>query len=121
MFIRMKFPEIEQYIKHLENAIFNIDENYELVVDYLSEISEIDEELSNELGDSMTYRKMSPFGRHYDAIRQKSDSFARNLQSRKQRAPLEENSRYYSPNLPDYLATSICQYVLHGCKFFTKN
>ena len=49
----MRFSEIKQYIKHLENAIFNLDENYELGKDYLSEI---DKELFNELGDSMTYR-----------------------------------------------------------------
>ena len=48
-------------------------------MDYLSEI---DEELSNELGDSMTYRNKSPFGRHFDSILQKSNSFVQNLQTR---------------------------------------
>ena len=67
-------------------------------MDYLAEI---DEELSNELGDSMTYRNKSPFGRHFDSILQKSNSFVQNLQTRSQNVCLEENSRYYLPNLPE--------------------
>ena len=68
-------------------------------MDYLAEI---DEELSNGLGDSMTYRNNSPLGRHFDSILQKSNSFVQNLQTRSQNICLEENSRYYLPNLPEY-------------------
>ena len=55
---QMKYPEIEPHIKKLEKAIFQSTENYEVGMDYLSEI---DEELSNELGDRMTYRNQFPF------------------------------------------------------------
>ena len=99
---QMKYPEIEPHIRKLEKAIFQSTENYEVGVDYLSEI---DEELSNELRDSMTYRNKSPFGRHFDSILQKSNSFVQNLQTRFQNICLEENSRYFLPNLPEYLAT----------------
>ena len=106
----MGFPGIQQYIKLLENAIFNLGQNYEIRKKYLTEI---DEELSNELGDSLTYRKKYSFGKHYDTILQKSNSFVRNVQSRMQRAPKEENSRYYSPNLSIWQLT-ICHYALYG-------
>ena len=71
-------------------------------MDYLSEI---DEELYNELGDSMTYKNKSPFGRHFDSILQKSNSFVQDLQTRRQTTPLEVNSRYFLPDLPEYLVT----------------
>ena len=98
----MRYPEVEQYIKKIENAIFHANENYELGMDYLSEI---DEELYNELGDSMTYKNKSPFGRHFDSILQKSNSFVQDLQTRRQTTPLEVNIRYFLPNLPEYLVT----------------
>ena len=98
----MRYPEVEQYIKIIENAIFHANENYELGMDYLSEI---DEELHNELGDSMTYKNKSPFGRHFDSILQKSNSFVQDLQTRRQTTPLEVNIRYFLPNLPEYLVT----------------
>ena len=53
---RVKYLEIEQYCE-LQNAVYNFDENYEFEMEYLSEI---DEELPNEMGDSITYRKKSP-------------------------------------------------------------
>ena len=56
---RVKYLEIEQYCEKLQNAVYNFDENYEFEMEYLSEI---DEELPNEIGDSITYRKESPFG-----------------------------------------------------------
>lgn len=99
---RMRYPEVEQYIKKLENAIFHCNENHELGMDYLSEI---DEELSNELGDCMTYRNKSPFGKHFDSILQKSKSFVQDLQTRPQTISLEVNHRYYLPDLPGFLVT----------------
>ena len=59
----MRYPEVEQYIKKNENAIFHANENYELEMDYLSEI---DEELYNELGDSITYKnKLAKYKENY--------------------------------------------------------
>ena len=98
MFISDEISRNRTTHKKLEKAIFQLTENYEVGMDYLSEI---DEELSNELGDSMTYRNKSPFGRHFDSILQKSNSFVQNLQTRSQNICLEENSRYYLPNLPE--------------------
>ena len=72
MFISDEMSRNRKHIKKLEKAIFQSTENYEVGMDYLSEI---DEELSNELGDSMTYRNKSPFGRHFDSILQKSKFF----------------------------------------------
>ena len=99
---RMRYPEVEQYVKKLENAIFHCNENHELGMDYLSEI---DEELSNELGDCMTYRNKSPFGKHFDSILQKSKSFVQDLQTRPQTISLEVNHIYYLPDLPGFLVT----------------
>ena len=52
--------EIEKFISRLENAILcHSDEKYELEMEY---ITQMDEELPNEMGDGLTYRKNPPLG-----------------------------------------------------------
>ena len=73
---RVRYPEIEQYIEKLKNAIYQIDENYELEIEYLTEI---DEELPNEMGDSISYRRKFPFGKHFDSILKKCKRYVQKL------------------------------------------
>ena len=59
-FSSVRNKEIENYISKLENAILCYsDEEYELEMEY---ITQIDEELPNEIGDGLTYRKNPPLG-----------------------------------------------------------
>ena len=99
---RVKYLEIEQYSEKLQNAVYNFDENYEFEMEYLSEI---DEELPNEMGDSITYRKKSPFGKHFDTILKKCNSFVQNLECKHEITLFGENNKYYLPSLPGFLAT----------------
>ena len=99
---RVRYPEIEQYIEKLENAIFQIDENYELEIEYLTEI---DEELPNEMGDSISYRRKSPFGKHFDSMLKKCKRYVQKLESQQKITLLGENYGYYLPSLPEFLTT----------------
>ena len=59
------YPEVQQYFKILENLINYDEQQTHAEIDYLSEL---DEKLPNELGDSLTYKSKSPFGRHFENI-----------------------------------------------------
>ena len=66
MFFQSKAHGNRKFISKLENAILcHSNEKYELEMEY---ITQMDEELPNEMGDGLTYRKKSPFGQHFDSI-----------------------------------------------------
>ena len=90
------------YIEKLENAIYQIDENYELEIEYLTEI---DEEMPNEMGDSISYRRKFPFGKHFDSILKKCKRYVQKLESQQKITLLGENYGYYLPSLPEFLTT----------------
>ena len=102
-FSRVRYPEIEKYFDKIENAVqCNSEENYELELEY---IPQMDEKLPNEMGDSISYRKKSPFGQHYDSILNKCYCTIQSLETLSKNTPIEENRAYYCPNLPEYLVT----------------
>ena len=104
MFFQSKVPGNRKYIDKLENAILcNSDEKYELELEY---ITQMDEELPNEMGNGITYRKKSPFGQHYDSILNKCYCNVKSLENLSNNIPLEENLAYYCPKLPEFLATN---------------
>ena len=107
-FAKVRYPETIQYINKLEEAIcLAVSDN-----DYISDIKylkELDEELPNQQGDRLTYKYKSPFGRHFHDIYQKSSNFTRNLSIKYSHHSFEENTEYYLPDLPGFLATHYIQ------------
>ena len=56
------YPEIVQYISKVQKAInFNEDD----IDDVFEYVAELDEELTNDMGDSNSYKSKSPFGRYF--------------------------------------------------------
>ncbi|KAI6658883.1 hypothetical protein LOD99_10924 [Oopsacas minuta] len=62
---RNRYPEVEKYIAMLQRIITCDQEQVDLEIDYLAEL---DEELPNDLGDSITYKSSSPYGRHIESV-----------------------------------------------------
>ena len=94
-FSRVRYPEIEKYFDKIKNAVqCNSEENYELELEY---IPQMDEELPNEMGDSISYRKKSHFGQHYDSILNKCYCTIQSLETLSKNTPIEENRAYYCP------------------------
>ena len=73
-FSKLRYPETKQYITKLQDAIlFTVNNN-----DNTSEIEyleELDEEMPNKQGDSLTYKDKSPFGKHFQNIYNKCSNF----------------------------------------------
>ena len=103
-FSKLRYPETKLYITKLQDAILltvnNNDNTSE--IEYLEEL---DEEMPNKQGDSLTYKDKSPFGKHFQNIYNKCSNFIQNLSIKYMHHSFEENNELYLPDLPDFLAT----------------
>ena len=102
-FARNRYPEVEEYIAMLQRIITRDQEQVDLEIDYLAEL---DEELPNDLGDSITYKSSSPYGRHFESVLNKSKIFVNDLENKySDSLHFEENTIFFCPKLPEFLAT----------------
>ena len=102
-FARIIYPEIQEYIAMLQRIITSGQEQVDLDIDYLTEL---DEELPNDLGDSITYKASSTYGRHFESALNKSKIFVNDLENKYSNSlHLEENQIFFCPKLLEFLAT----------------
>ena len=96
------YPEIQQYISKIEKAIKSKEEDIDEDFDY---IAELDEELTNDMGDSNSYKSKSPFGRYFNGVLIKCQERIYHLEIMHKTTSLVENDNYFLPRLPTFLAT----------------
>ena len=95
------YPEVQQYISILEKAI-NFEEQVDVKIEYLAEL---DEELPNELGDSLTYKSKSPFGRHFENILTTCQTLINQLDVKYAGSSKLRYNLFFLPKLSIFLAT----------------
>ena len=97
------YPEVQKYIGDLEKAINGEEEREYLAIDYLEDLNE---ELPNDLGDSLTYKSKSPFGKYFERELTNCQDFIEKMEETYSgRRDFEENSLYSLPKLPIFLST----------------
>ena len=98
------YPEVQKYIGNLEKAINGEEEREYLAIDYLEDLNE---ELPNDLGDILTYKSKSPFGKYSERELTNCQDFIDNKmeETYSGRRDFEENSLYFLPKLPIFLST----------------
>ena len=93
---RKLFPELQTYFHKIDNA-FRI--RYEDSTIYLEYFQELDEELSNTLGDETTYKTRSPFEIHFQTELNNCRRIITELKH------VWKENIYFLPNLPNFLTT----------------
>ena len=94
------YPEIVQYISKVQKAInFNEDD----IDDVFEYVAELDEELTNDMGDSNSYKSKSPFGRYFNNVLVTCQERIKHLEI--QHESTFEDNEYFLPRLPTFLAT----------------
>ena len=97
------YPEVQKYIGDLEKAINGEEEREYLAIDYLEDLNE---ELPNDLGDSLTYKSKFPFGKYFERELTNCQDFIDKVEETYSgRRDFEENSIYFLPKLPIFLST----------------
>ena len=94
------YPEIVQYISKVQKPInFNEDD----IDDVFEYVAELDEELTNDMGDSNGCKSKSPFGRYFNNMLVTCQERIKQLEI--QHESTFEDDEYFLPRLPTFLAT----------------
>ena len=109
----MRYLECMHYFAEIDKAILMINEDD--VTSDIEYLDELDEEIPNILGDGMTYRERSPFGKHFHQIFNKCKVLVDNLENKYNNHSFQANTVYYFPNFPEFLIT----YYMPICPLWT--
>ena len=113
---RNGYPEVEEYIAMLHRIINCDQEQVDLEIDYLTEL---EEELPNDLADSITYKSSSPYGRHFESVLNKSKKSVDDLENKySDSLHLRRMRSYFAPNYQNSSLLIICPFVLCGLVAF---
>ena len=106
------YPEVQQYISILEKAITYDEEQVDVEIEYLAEL---DEELPKELGDGLTYKSKSPYGRHFENILTTTQALINQLEIQHVGSSKLRDNVFCLPKLPIFLVT----YYMPICPLWT--
>ena len=95
---------MQQNISILEKAIDYDEEQVDMEIGYLAEL---DEELPNELGDSITYKTKSPYGRHFQNILTTSQALINQLDIKHVGSSKLRDNFFFLPKLPIFFSNSL--------------
>ena len=98
------YPKIEESFDKLDSSIC-LDKEFDFD---LENITELDESLPNEMGDSKTYKSRSPFGKHFQNELMNCKRLVGIFEMEEQNENTPKNN-YYFPDLPSFLVTHYMQ------------
>ena len=78
-------------------------------------LAELDEELPNELGDGLTYKSKSPYGRHFENILTTTQALINQLEIQHVGSSKLRDNVFFLPKLPIFLVT----YYMPICPLWT--